>query len=84
MFNIFSVLWIRNDLFRIRFQLQIFRVPDPTNIISVYLEIILLPPIGIYFSDLSFLPNPDPKQIIPDPDLIKSSGSDRIRIHNTA
>ena len=23
-----SVLWIRNDLFRIRIQLQIFRVPD--------------------------------------------------------
>ena len=33
---------------------------------------------------LSVWPDPDPKQIIPDPDPRKSSGSDRIRIHNTA
>ena len=32
---------------------------------------------------LSVWPDPNPKQIIPDPDPRKSSGSDRIRIHNT-
>ena len=30
-----------------------------------------------------FLLDPDPELIIPDPDLGKSSGSDRIRIRNT-
>ena len=32
---------------------------------------------------LYFCLDPDPKQIIPDPDPWKSSGSNRIRIHNT-
>ena len=31
-----------------------------------------------------YWPDPDPKLFIPDPDPAKSSGSDRIRIHNTA
>ena len=30
-----------------------------------------------------YWPDPDPKLFIPDPDPAKSSGSDRIRIHNT-
>jgi hypothetical protein len=40
--------------------------------------------LGIKFiPDLDW-PDPDPKWYIPDPDPAKSSGSDRIRIHNTA
>ncbi len=33
--------------------------------------------------EVRYWPDPDPKLFIPDPDPAKSSGSDRIRIHNT-
>ncbi len=33
---------------------------------------------------LGIKPDPDPKLFIPDPDPSESSGSDGIRIHNTA
>ena len=38
--QLLAVLWIQNDLFRIRIQLQILRVPDPTHVMYAYLEII--------------------------------------------
>ena len=93
--NVSQPVWsIRNDLFR----LLLFRAPDPTMLfkhieikipyiqskrywystmhtVSIYLS--------IYLSALSFLPDSDTTQIFPDPDLGKSSGSDRIRLHIT-
>ena len=34
-----AVLWIQNDLFRIRIQLRIFRVPDPGSVRSMRIRI---------------------------------------------
>ncbi len=37
----------------------------------------------LFNREVWYLSDPDPKWFIPDPDPAKSSGSDRIRIHNT-
>ena len=69
----FAVLWIRRDLFLIRFRirLQTFRVPNPNhpNHPSQHIyKLIKNQKYNFNFSALSLFPDPDPKQIIPDPD----------------
>ena len=87
------VLWIRNDLFRIRIQLWIFRVPDPDPDkssgsmrirIHVHCPIVQIDQNSLfYLYALLLFAGSGSGTLIPDPDPGKSSGSMRIRIHNT-